>query len=321
MTCTHRTLGPGLVALLIASAAGCAAPDATDNDPGGPTGSGTNPAPIGAGNPPAPSGTGGSSAGTGSPAGMGGPVPTSPGTGGTSGATPANTGGGSGSTPAPTPMAGACALVTAPDALLADFESGVARVAEVSGRSGSWFVYNDGTGMQEPVKVPNMPLPAVMPGACSTQYAFRTAGTGFTGFGAGIGTDLTTATAAGARGAYDASAYTGIALRAKAAKAGTQLRVTLSDANTAPEGGVCVDTTDRTNRSRCGDYFGAQITLGTDWQDFVMPFKTMTQRGWGLAVTTGLAAKQVYTFRAVVAGDAAAPVSFELWLDDIRFVK
>lgn len=203
-------------------------------------------------------------------------------------------------------------------ALLSDFETGKAEVLPNAGRDGSWFLYSDGTGTQTPVKVPNTPLVAEAGGACGSAYAFHTTGTGFTVWGAGIGTDFAPKTGT-ARTPYDLSQYSGIALRAKAA-ATTPLRISISDTNTAPEGMVCVDTTDATNAARCGDYFGAEVTLGAEFQDFTVKFADMKQRGWGLPVATGLDKTKAFTVRMQVKGSAQAPATFDLWFDDVRLV-
>jgi hypothetical protein len=234
-------------------------------------------------------------------------------TGGTPGASGSVSASGSGSgTPGP-----ACSAVD-PTALISDFETGKAEVAATAGRDGSWFLYNDGTGTQMPVKIPNTPLAAEVGGACSSAYAFHTTGTGFNVWGAGIGTDFAPKSGE-ARTLYDLSAYSGIALRAKAA-ATTPVRVSISDINTAPEGLVCEDTTDNTNPARCGDYFGAEVTVGAEFADFTIKFSDMKQRGWGLPVAAGFDKAKAYTLRLQVKGSAQAPANFDLWLDDIRLV-
>ena len=215
---------------------------------------------------------------------------------------------------------GACAAIDPAD-LISDFETGTAVVNMTGGRGGDWFVFNDGTGMQTPVKIADTPLPAAMPGACGSMYAFHSTAMGFTVFGAGFGTDFAPKAAMATDStAYDASAYSGIALRAKAA-APVSLRVSVSDSGTAPEGGKCTNTTVTTDPTRCGDYFGSDITVGTDWQDFVLPFAMMAQRGFGLPIATGIDKTKVYTVRAQVKGTAAAPCVFDLWIDDVSFVK
>lgn len=290
-----------LVSLAIASViAGCAAEPADDD--GGTAGSTSQ-----AG---APSTSGGSGAGVaGMPAGVSG----SPGVSGSAAGGQPGTAGTGGSGPLP---AGCDPVDTM--TLLSDFETGKAEVLPNAGRDGSWFLYSDGTGMQTPVKVPNTPLVAEAGGACGSAYAFHTTGTGFTVWGAGIGTDFAPKTAM-VRTPYDLTAYSAIAFRAKSA-ATMPLRVSISDTNTSPEGMVCVDTTDATNKARCGDYFGAEVTLGAEYQDFVIKFADMKQRGWGLPVMTGFDKSKALTLRMQVKGSAQAPATFDLWFDDIRLV-
>jgi len=230
---------------------------------------------------------------------------------GTAGASP----GGAGA-----PATGACATVVAAD-VVSDFESGKADVLAVGGRGGSWFLFNDGTGMQTPVKTPNVTLVAEAGGACNSMFGFHSTGTGFTVFGAGFGADFAPKPAGATDSTvYDASAYSGVALFAKAATP-ISLRVSVSDQGTATEGKVCVDTTDSTNKMRCGDYFGTDVTLTTDWQDYQLPFAMMKQRGFGLPVATGIDKSKVYTIRAQIKGSAAAPGAYDIWIDDVRFVK
>ncbi len=288
--------------------AGACAAESGDEADGGSTGSGGS-APAGGGSP----GAGSSGAGSGGS-----------GTSGSSSTAGASSVGGAGTTTgsggavsAGGSTSNACATVDAND-VISDFESGTAKVVQVSGRDGSWFLYSDGTGSQTPVKIENTPLAAEAGGACASAYGFHSTGTGFSGWGAGLGTDFAPKGSDASRTAYDASGYAGLALRAKAA-APVTVRISVSDKNTAPEGGVCTDTTEKTDATRCGDYFGKDIALTTEWQDFVIPFAAMAQRGWGLPIATGVEVTQVYTLRGQVKGDEAVPVSFDLWVDDVRF--
>jgi hypothetical protein len=285
---------------------GCAAQGGDDPEPGslpggGATGSGGTPA--GSGGTTA-SGSGGTPSGSGGTTAAGG-TPSSGGSTSSGGTTAA---GG-------TPSSGDCPAIDAND-VISNFEGGVAHVEAVLGRDGSWFQLTDGSGTLTPEKVAMTPLACEAGGACASAFAYHTTGTGFSGWGAGAGTDFAPKTGE-ARTAYDVSGYTGIALRAKAASAVT-LRVSVSDKNTAEEGGVCTVTEDKTDETRCEDYFGKEILLGTDWQDYAVLFAEMTQRGFGLPATA-FEATQAYTLRVVVKGDAAAPVSFDVWIDDVRF--
>lgn len=292
---TSTFVGITAVALI-----GCAAEPADDD--GGAAGSSTQ------------AGMGSTTGGIGN--GVGGASGSAAGSTGSSGSVAGGAPGGAGSGGAMLPPAGCTPVDTM--TLLSDFETGKAEVLPNAGRDGSWFLYSDGTGMQTPVKIPNTPLVAEAGGACGSAYAFHTTGTGFTVWGAGIGTDFAAKTAM-ARTPYDLGAYSGIAFRAKSATT-MPLRVSVSDVNTSPEGMVCVDTTDATNAARCGDYFGAEVTLGAEYQDFVVKFADMKQRGWGLPVATGLAKSKAYTLRMQVKGSAQAPATFDLWFDDIRLV-
>jgi hypothetical protein len=262
----------------------------------------------------------GATASGGAPSSSAGQPPT--GTAGSDSSAGSSPVGSAGSSPggAGAPETGACATVVPAD-VVSDFESGKADVLAVGGRGGSWFLFDDGTGMQTPVKTLNVTLVAESGGACNSLFAFHSTGSGFTVFGAGFGADFAPKPAgAMVSTVYDASAYSGVAMFAKAATP-IALRVSVSDHGTAPEGMVCVDTTDKTNKMRCGDYFGSDIMIGTDWQDFSMPFAKMTQRGFGLPVATGIDKSKVYTIRAQIKGSAAAPGAYDIWIDDVRFVK
>jgi hypothetical protein len=304
-TLRHVSIG-SVVACVFTSGAllvGCAA-DATSDS-------------AGAGDTPGQGGSGSSAGGTGS-------VMPSAGTGvGITGGSPSAAGGapaasaGSGSGVGGSASVGCAA--TDPMLLISDFESGKADVAAVAGREGSWFLFNDGTGMQLPMKLANTPLPAEAGGACQSAFGFHTTGQNFTVWGFGLGTDLAAKTGT-ERTAYDLSAYTGMALRAKADKAAS-LRLSISDVGTAPEGKQCTDTTDKTNPARCGDYFGKEFSLTAEWQDLQMTWSEMAQRGWGLPIAAGFGAAHAYTFRLQVKGTAAAPANFDLWLDDVRLLK
>lgn len=285
-------------AVSLITLAGCAAEPTEDDEPNNNTGATSS-----GGSASTTAGTGMIAAGTGSS--VGGMQGTSG-----SGSVSASGSGSGGASPA-------CGTVD-PTGLISDFETGKAEVAMAAGRDGSWFLYNDGTGTQSPTKIPNTPLAAETGGACDSAYAFHTTGTGFTVWGAGLGTDFAPKSGE-ARTLYDLSAYSGIALRAKAV-ATTPLRVSISDVNTAPEGLLCEDTTDNTNPARCGDYFGAEITLGAQFQDFTIEFADMKQRGWGLPVAAGFDKTKAYTLRMQVKGSAQAPADFDLWFDDIRLV-
>ncbi len=234
---------------------------------------------------------------------------------GSGGGSPAATGG-NGSTPGATggaaPMPVACSPVD-PNNLLSDFESGEAKIAEIGGRSGSWYMSDDGSGTTTPVKIPNTPLSAEAGGACDSAFAFHTTGTDFTGWGALAAVDLAPKIS-DIKQPYDASGYSGVSFRAKSNGA-VQVRVEIATADSMPEGGVCNPDAQSGDPDRCGDHFGVNVVLSADWTDVNIPFSQMTQKGWGLAAA-GLDASTVYSVRLKVEGGA-----FDYWFDDVALTK
>jgi hypothetical protein len=111
-----------------------------------------------------------------------------------------------------------------------------------------------------------------------------------------------------AKGTWDAGAYTGIAFWAK----GSAFRVKILVPATVPtaEGGSC--TPQGTNQ--CGNNHGMAVTPGTDWQQVVVPFASLTQEsGWGI---------QAQFDKTKVIGiqfQVGAGSTFDYWIDDIGF--
>lgn len=201
---------------------------------------------------------------------------------------------------------------TASTAVLADFETATAIVNPVEGRSGNWFSFNDGSGTQTPEKVGST-MPATASGTCQSTYSFQTGGSDFTGWGAGVGTDLVPKEG-GIKQPYDLSKYSGFAFVARA-NAPLALRVSWSDGNTTEEGGVCNPDAQSGDPDRCGDYFGQEVILTTEWTRYEVRFSAMTQRGFGLSIPEGFDPTTAYGFRAQTsAGD------FEFWLDELVFL-
>jgi hypothetical protein len=243
-------------------------------------------------------GSGGSAGGS-----SGGGMAGSPGAAGRGGATGM---GGSGSTLPPSdPNAPGCKDVIAMDNLVSDFEDGTNGIAAVSGRGGGWYAYNDGTGTQTPD-----PKGSFLPekgGACASMYALKTAGSGSTKWGAGVGTDLAVSIA-GKKVVYDASMYSAVRFMARAGSA-TTVRFKVQDKNTVPEGMIC-------KVGMCDDNFGKELMVTTGWQVYTVKFTEMMQEGWGQKFPT-LEKNNLYGIQFQFKMGA----SFELWVDNLAFVK
>ncbi|MFV8752902.1 hypothetical protein ACNOYE_20340 [Nannocystaceae bacterium ST9] len=193
-----------------------------------------------------------------------------------------------------------------PDNMIDNFEDGDGALIPNGGRQGYWYIFNDATAgaTQSPA------VDAVLPesgGADGTSLAMHTAGSGFAEWGAGIGVDLNNAGdpegGNGIKMIYDASAYTGIVVRAKG---NGQLRASVQIEATIPpeEGGTCA--------MDC-DPHGKVLLLSDEWQQFTLTFDDLQQEGWGTPASWD--ASKVVGLQFKVAKD----VEFDFWVDEVGF--
>lgn len=271
-------------------------------------------------------GAGGTTSGDGTDAGSGGsatpPGQTTPSTGGSSsadggsatGGTPGS--GGSGGTPptgdfTPSAASGAGTVTVSSGNLIDDMEAGTGSILANGGRVGAWFTYNDATAGAQQTPTAGAPFtPGAVAGATSgSALAAHTQGSGFTTWGAGMGFDLNTTGAS--KGVYDVSSFTGVVLWAAGVdpttSAGLPLRIKVLTSGTVPtaEGGAC--------STNCGDDYGTTINLTNTWQEFVIPFSSLAQEGWGAVVAFSPSEAIGLQFQ-VAQGQA-----FDFWIDDIAF--
>ena len=193
------------------------------------------------------------------------------------------------------------------DNMIDNFEDGDNALIPNGGRQGYWYTFNDESegSMQTP------PVDAVLPeegGAVGTMMALHTTGSGFAEWGAGIGIDLNNAGdpeggGNGIKMPYDASAFTGIVLRAKGV---TQIRASVQLVATIPpeEGGTC--------EMDC-DPHGKVLLLTDEWQEFLLPFDTLTQEGWGTPAAWDASTLVGLQFKT------GANATFDFWIDEIGF--
>jgi hypothetical protein len=224
----------------------------------------------------------------------------------------------------------ALALPDDEDDVIATFEDGVGNVVQTETRGGGFYMYNDGTGTQEP---PVGALPdARREKRCESAFALCMKGEGFTDWGAGMGTDLGRTApldagtmvvdagtiadgGVGSKNPYDASEYKGISFWAKSNAAPVLLRVNFKDKNTAPEGGVC-DPKSESGATACNDDWGKNINLTTSWAPFTILFGEIKQSGWGAAYKA-FDAENAYALQFQV----NKGIDFDLCIDDLAFVR
>ncbi len=219
---------------------------------------------------------------------------------------------------------------TVDDGLIDDFEDGEGHIANIAGRSGTWFTFNDGTGTQTPVPMSSI-VPEVDP--YSTNFFLRSTGTGFaTGngspniYGAGVGADLLEV--AGGPVPYDASKYGGIVFSYSLSSASyaAQIRFNVGTSATTPLefGGTCTVgcyddfgfTLAYPSYYYCSSYSGSLCTV-------TVPFSQLTQVGFGtpatfdpatvLMVKWGISWPYSYTYPPTTN-------SFDFKLDDVSLV-
>jgi hypothetical protein len=272
---------------------GCAASEANsppsgDAGPGPSTGTGgTTPLP-GVGGTPVGVGNGGSI-----PAGTGGAPPV--GNGGSSGVSGSPSTGGQSSGGG----AGPGSVAVSPDNSIDTLEDNDGSIDMKGGRVGAWYTFHDATagGTQDP----EMGV-SFLPQDCGHESVkcAHTSGSGFKDYGAGFGFDLNNT--GSAKDVYSVASFTGITFWAK----GTPFRLNVLTSATVPpaEGGSCATT-------KCSDNFGTAIAATADYKQFVVPFSSLTQEGWGDKATWDPAKVLAVQFKF------PPNVNFDVSIDDV----
>jgi len=254
-----------------------------------------------------PSDSGGATNATGgAPPANGGAPPTTV-SGGSGGAAPPATGSGGSA------AKGSCIMAagTIADLSIDDLEDGDNQIQILGHRSGFWYTYNDGTGMQTPAPDPMGLVPfKTTAGGHSMMFSAHTSGTAFTTWGAGMGFDFNNTAAKSC--VYNASVYSGIKFWAKgnvAIKAMIKIPATTPSTS---DSGTCTAT------GMCEDHYFLQPKpiLSDAWTQYTIDFSSTTtfgQEGWGVKVPfdkTNIIAVQF---------QVGMGVAFDFSVDDITF--
>jgi hypothetical protein len=184
--------------------------------------------------------------------------------------------------------------------LIDDFEDGDSRVLVADKRAGSWVIFNDGTGQQQPRAGATFPADRIPGGRSSSRFGLHTHGSKFTKWGAVLSVELSP------RRCYDASAYAGISFWARGR---AKLRVAVKMTQVVDEefGGSCVQD--------CYDSHGAAPTLGKEWQHYAFRWEDLTQRGFGTPLPFD--PRSLFSVEFAVGADQPA---FDFWIDDLSFL-
>lgn len=203
-------------------------------------------------------------------------------------------------TPAPPPNRPAVVDV------IDDMEDGDISIIETDGRGGQWEDSDDASGGEKmPPKVEPVTRKIAFAGDPPTSQGLHVSGSGFQQWGSVVKVAL-------ANGApYDASRYDGLRFFAKGSGG---FYVSLS----SPQTEMGFSSSDCTI---CSDHFGEQsggdnapAQNASFWQEYRLPFASMTQQGWGDA-KPALDTTQLVRIQFLFGSKAV----YDLWVDDISF--
>jgi hypothetical protein len=184
--------------------------------------------------------------------------------------------------------------------LIDDFEDGDDAILTNDDRQGTWYVSNDGMGLQEPGMQEDMTPSMLVPTRDASRRALHTSGSGFSVWGAFVRAYLRVS---GARNEpYDASGYTGVRFWAR------------SGDDEEHSAFLMLPSVKTTTCPGCGDHFGSEFQYTSEWQEFRMPFDAMKQRGFG-PPQPALVTEEIVAVQILFADD----VDFDVWIDDIGF--
>ncbi len=210
-----------------------------------------------------------------------------------------------------------------PTSFIDDMEDENGEVLAIGDRNGGWWTAGDDTVGASMIPVQTnltgeLALPEAIPaGRCGSNYAMRVTGQGFLDWGAILGFDFRFGENSDGEAAtlpYDASTRAGIEFFARIGDTSTaEVRIQLSDTNSEPAGGVCVEMGGQ--GKDCWDSFGTGLLrLDTTWQHYRIPFAGLGQRDFGVQADA-LVTSAIYN----VTFNFPSAAIFDFWVDDVSF--
>jgi hypothetical protein len=185
-------------------------------------------------------------------------------------------------------------------------------------RDGLWDTANDGTPTGSQVPAPSTFRPILLSGSVphvGDQYAAYTKGSGFTNYGAFMNVTMRSWPEYNVTPTYDASGYVGISFWAKVGASSTiRVRVRFISADTDPRGGTC--TLSGSVSELCYNHFYQDVSASTSWERYAINFADFVQGNSG-RIFPAINLSQMYGLEFFF----EAGTSFELWIDDLSFVK
>jgi hypothetical protein len=195
---------------------------------------------------------------------------------------------------------------SSPELMIDDFEDGDEAILPLQGRTGFWYVSNDGQGMQTPRADAPLTASALLPARAGSAHGVHTYGGPFLGWGALLGVNF--AASAGTPAPYDLSRYRGVRLWLRSGSmipnAANKVRFGLLTPGTVVGGSCTV----------CNDHFAADIALASSWTQVEVPFTSLKQNGFGRPMLAAVDTKNALGLELLFVKDSA----FDLWVDDVQ---
>jgi hypothetical protein len=241
----------------------------------------------------------------------------------------------------------AAKCISVADDLIADFKTDNGLNA-VDGREGGFYVYGDDSGKFDPAKDGDNAYPIDSANGnttCSGSGSFHTKATGFSTWGAAMGADFSPKSGT-YKGTYDARKYKGVSFWAKGAAPISKVQVSFPDVYTDGAANPtalnadlspCVYTAGA--RNNCSPYlvkFGdsafpdyMSYEINTEWKRFDIMFADTAQDEYNKGFhredadyldTEHLTAMAIQV-NAIYVNSVATANDFELWIDDVNFIK
>jgi hypothetical protein len=182
-------------------------------------------------------------------------------------------------------------------------------------RAGTWYVFDDGTAGGVLTPAPGTAASLVIapiPGGRGTSVhaAHVTGNAGFTSYGAGMGFNLN---APSTPSVYNASAYQGFTFWARSGGAASlNVRFIVLDRNRAVpgSGGIC-------DGGACNGAYGINFTITSDWQQYAYDYSQLTRPVFSLPDGVPFDPAHMIGCQWQV----NQGVAFDLWVDDVSFIK
>lgn len=195
-----------------------------------------------------------------------------------------------------------CKTKPADDGLLDDFEDENTQLLTIAGRDGYWWKHKDEFGSKfDPDELTI--VDHVEGDGFKAIYATGETAAGQDAYGVLVGVNFASS------GLYDATKYVGISFKAKVDDgAQKKVRFKVADVNTHADAGVCTS---------CWNHFGKDLTLTSEWQEYVVLFAELKQAPhWGDPRPPAVDTEKLMALDWSIGPSG----KFGLWLDDVQFL-